>query len=224
MVLVPSAKHYLGDLEGLSVLDLACGSGYFTRLIKEWGAHHVVGVDISPEMIELANQRERQSPQGIEYHVGDVSAVRKFGEFDVVFAAFLLHYSSSIEQLQSMCNTIALNLRNGGRFVSFNENSFKPVHDGIKYGVAVIPRGELRDGTQIERTHYVGDKKDFSFEHYHYEPETYASSLKNSGLSHIEWTHFVCSEKLREGSAERDYWRDYLADFSIAVLLSQREA
>jgi ubiquinone/menaquinone biosynthesis C-methylase UbiE len=34
-VLVPSAKHYLGKLQGKSVLDLACGSGYFTRLIKD---------------------------------------------------------------------------------------------------------------------------------------------------------------------------------------------
>ncbi len=216
-VLVPSAKHYLGKLQGKSVLDLACGSGYFTRLIKDLGAESVVGVDISPEMIELSIQRERQNQLGIEYHVGDVSNIRKFGEFDVVFAGFLLHYSSSVQQLQKMCETISLNLRKGGKFVSFNENPYKPVHDGIKYGVMVKPFGELRDGTKIERTHYAGDKKDFSFEHYHYEPSTYEQALHLSGLSNIEWKHFVCSE-----TADKVYWRDYLGSFSITVLTCEK--
>lgn len=221
-ILLPSAKHYLGDLQGKKALDLACGSGYFTRLIKEWGAEHVVGVDISEEMIELADQRERQSQQGIEYHVGDVSESRKFGQFDVIFAGFLLHYSASIEQLQRMCKTISLNLQKGGRFVSFNENPCFPVHAGIKYGVAVKASGELRDGIKIERTHYKEGNNEFSFEHYHYEPTTYERALKSSGLSHIEWKHFVCSENANDG-LEPDYWRDYLGDFSIQVLLCRKE-
>lgn len=72
-ILAPSAKHYLGDLEGKQVLDLACGSGYFTRLIKSWGAERVMGIDISPQMIELARQREQQDKQGIEFKVADVA-------------------------------------------------------------------------------------------------------------------------------------------------------
>lgn len=72
-VLVPSAKYYLGDLAGKSVLDLACGSGYFTRLIEAWGADTVVGADISAEMIDIARRRERENPLGIEYHVADAS-------------------------------------------------------------------------------------------------------------------------------------------------------
>ncbi len=92
VILIPSAKHYLGDLSGQRVLDLACGSGFFTRYIKEWNAEFVVGVDISGEMIELAQQQEKQDPYGIEYIVGDVAQLGKIGEFDVVFAGFLLHY------------------------------------------------------------------------------------------------------------------------------------
>ncbi len=221
-ILVPSAKHYLGDLNGQNVLDLACGSGFFTRLIKEWGAEHVVGVDISAEMIELADERERQSQRGIEYHVGDVSECGKFGEFDLVFAGFLLHYSSSIEQLQRMCKTISQNLRKGGKFVSFNENPFFPLHAGVKYGVAVKSFGEVCDGTKIERTHYIAAKKDFSFEHYHYESATYERALKLSGFSHIEWKHFVSLESMDVG-LESDYWSDYLGDFSIAVLQCRKE-
>jgi ubiquinone/menaquinone biosynthesis C-methylase UbiE len=219
-IMAPSAKHYLGDMHGKKVLDLACGSGYFTRLFKECGAKHVVGVDISAEMIGLAEQRERQNSQGIEYHVGDASELHKFGEFDFVFAGFLLHYSSSVEQLQRMCRTISLNLRKGGRFVSFNENPFFPVHTGIKYGVTAKSIGELRDGTKIERTHYKGDKIDFSFDHYHYKPATYESTLASTGFSHIEWKPFVLSE---DAADRRDFWRDWLEDFSIIVLLALKQ-
>ncbi|HEY9716802.1 MAG TPA: class I SAM-dependent methyltransferase, partial [Trichormus sp.] len=118
-ILVPSAKHYLGDVRGLKVLDLACGSGYFTRLIKDWGAQRVVGVDISAEMISLAEQEEEQHPQGLQFYVGDVSQPFKFGDFDLVFAGFLLHYASSSEQLEHMCKAVSLNLPDGGRFIAF---------------------------------------------------------------------------------------------------------
>jgi SAM-dependent methyltransferase len=65
-----SLHQRLGDLTGLSVLDLACGDGMGTRLLKRWGAARVVGVDISAQMIALARQREDAEPLGIEYRVG----------------------------------------------------------------------------------------------------------------------------------------------------------
>src|SRR5262245_11482883 len=46
----------VGALAGKSVLDLACGFGFYTRLLKRHGAAQVLGVDISPEMIRLARQ------------------------------------------------------------------------------------------------------------------------------------------------------------------------
>ena len=51
----------VGALDGQSVLDLACGFGFYTRLLKQRGAAQVIGVDISPEMIRLAHQQEQAS-------------------------------------------------------------------------------------------------------------------------------------------------------------------
>jgi 2-polyprenyl-3-methyl-5-hydroxy-6-metoxy-1,4-benzoquinol methylase len=48
----------VGALDGKRVLDLACGFGFYPRLLKQHGAAQVVGVDISPEMIRLATQQE----------------------------------------------------------------------------------------------------------------------------------------------------------------------
>jgi toxoflavin synthase len=41
-----------------SVLDLACGEGFYTRLLRQTGAGRVVGVDLSAGMIALARQEE----------------------------------------------------------------------------------------------------------------------------------------------------------------------
>lgn len=49
-----TAKQYV---VGKRVLDVACGEGYGTRLMKNWGAESAVGVDISDEAIQVANRQ-----------------------------------------------------------------------------------------------------------------------------------------------------------------------
>lgn len=49
----PVLRRFLGDVEGLDVLDAGCGTGYLTRRLAERGAR-VVGVDLSERMIEIA--------------------------------------------------------------------------------------------------------------------------------------------------------------------------
>ena len=53
---------------GKDVLDLGCNTGYGTRVIKASGAR-VVGVDVSPEAIDIA--RRQYGPAGIEFHCID---------------------------------------------------------------------------------------------------------------------------------------------------------
>ena len=53
-----STFKLLPDLNGRSVVDLACGEGIYTRKLMQRGATQVVGVDISGEMITLAREAE----------------------------------------------------------------------------------------------------------------------------------------------------------------------
>src|SRR5262245_25829887 len=61
----------IGDPRGLNVLDVGCGEGFSTHMIRERGAAHVTGIDRSHRMIELARAQEAQHQLGIEYVVGD---------------------------------------------------------------------------------------------------------------------------------------------------------
>lgn len=69
---------------GKRVLDVACGYGYGSHLLREAGAASVVGVDISQDAIDYA--RGRYAAPGIEYVVGDASKLAEVvsGVFDVV--------------------------------------------------------------------------------------------------------------------------------------------
>lgn len=67
----------LGDFQEKTILDLACGTGFYSRLLKEKGAAKVVGVDISQEMVNVARQQEQKSPLGNEYQVFDLEGERK---------------------------------------------------------------------------------------------------------------------------------------------------
>jgi len=52
------------------ICDLGCGPGHVARYLHEQGAQ-VLGVDLSPRMIELA----RQLNGGLEFRVGDMAAL-----------------------------------------------------------------------------------------------------------------------------------------------------
>ena len=91
-----SYNKLLGDISQKSVLDLACGEGFYTRRIKRKGAGPVVGVDISREMIRLAKQQEQNHPIGVDYVLGDVMTLGSIGKFDLVVAAYLLNYTQDL--------------------------------------------------------------------------------------------------------------------------------
>jgi ubiquinone/menaquinone biosynthesis C-methylase UbiE len=115
-----SYRKMLDDVAGKSVLDLACGEGFYSRRIKKNGAKQVIGVDLSEKMIELARKREAQDQLGISYTVGDITELGKIGNFDLVVASYLLNYAQTKEHLLDMCRTIFTNLKPGGCFVSVN--------------------------------------------------------------------------------------------------------
>jgi 2-polyprenyl-3-methyl-5-hydroxy-6-metoxy-1,4-benzoquinol methylase len=112
----------VGDVAGKAVIDLACGEGYYTRALRRQGAARVVGVDLSRGMIGLAEAEEARLPLGVEYRVGDSRSLEVLAEFDLAFAAYLLNYARTAEELTQMCRAVAGALRPGGRFVTANSN------------------------------------------------------------------------------------------------------
>lgn len=95
-------------------LDVGCGTGSLSLLLAELG-DDVTGIDASPRMIELAQQKASDAGQRIRFEVGD-AADPQFGqgEFDVVLGRHILW---ALPDPRVALSRWAALLRPQGRFV-----------------------------------------------------------------------------------------------------------
>jgi ubiquinone/menaquinone biosynthesis C-methylase UbiE len=82
-------EHCLGD-----VVELGCGTGYFTKAIAR-NAGHVVATDLSDEMLEVARTRLREFYNVTVQKADCASTSFPAGRFDGVFMANLIHVIDS---------------------------------------------------------------------------------------------------------------------------------
>jgi ubiquinone/menaquinone biosynthesis C-methylase UbiE len=206
-----SYRKLLGNIAGKSVLDLACGEGFYTRRIKENGAGRVIGVDISAKMIELAGQEETANPLEIDYIVGDVLKLGEIGSFDLVVASYLLNYARTKEQLLDMCRAIAVNLKPDGRFVSINNNPDQPPESFPtckKYGFVKSISGPLKEGAAITYEFYRQRQK-FRLDNYYLSRNTHGWAFDKVGLSHIRWIKIEVDPEGIEKFGQ-NFWQDFI--------------
>jgi SAM-dependent methyltransferase len=114
----PATLALCEPIEGMRVLDLGCGEGYCTRMLRGRGAREVTGVDGSESMIALAARNEAAEPLGIAYRVGDATNLSGFDSntLDLVLAMFLFNYLSVRRMRQAMLEVFRV-LQPGGRLV-----------------------------------------------------------------------------------------------------------
>jgi len=102
-------------------LDLATGTGDIALALASCGAH-VVGLDITFRMIELANHKvaRRAAPRSLSFLVGDMLALPfPSGSFDIVTTGYGLR---NVPNLVMAIEEIARVLSPGGRVLSLDFN------------------------------------------------------------------------------------------------------
>ncbi len=107
---------------GEQLLDVGCGTG--TLALAAWRrlqpAGQVVGIDASPEMIELAREKagKRAIPASFQ-----VSAIEDLpfpdASFDVVLSSFMLHHLLEDVRRQGFAQVLRV-LKPGGRFLAMD--------------------------------------------------------------------------------------------------------
>ncbi|MCU1365121.1 MAG: Methyltransferase [Ilumatobacteraceae bacterium] len=109
----PAIKALLAAMDGLDVVDLGCGYGWFCRWAAEAGAGSVLGLDVSAKMLQRA-AADTDDPR-ITYRREDLDSVElPEREFDLVYSSLTLHYLADVSRL---FGKVASALRPGGRLV-----------------------------------------------------------------------------------------------------------
>ena len=207
----------LGDLRGRTVLDLACGEGFYTRQFKHAGAAQVTGVDISEAMIALAEAEEKLRPIGCRYVCADAATFTPTAPVDIVTAVYLFNYARNREELESLCHACYGALRPGGLFIGFNDNVRRPPRPGVslsKYGLERTGAWPPREGDPIRYQITNPDGQTVEFDNYHLEPGTYETAMESAGFQDFQWIDAMVDPAERASA----FWNDFVAEAPFTAL------
>ena len=163
------------ELPAGSVLELACGTGLWTRHLAERHSR-VVAVDASPEVVAI--NRERLKSDRVTYVVGDLfSWVPPRGQFDAVFFGFWLSHVP-VAQFDAFWMTVRAALKPEGR-AFFVDSLLEPESTARDHG-------PLDESGVVRRR--LNDGREFNVVKVFYEPEELQRRLAERG-----WTGWVRS-------------------------------
>jgi trans-aconitate 2-methyltransferase len=187
------------DLHGHeTVLDGGCGSGRLTELLVERVPRgRVIGVDLSPSMIEAARRRLGDRA---DLRVADLVALDLGGErVDVVFSTATFHWIADHDALFASLHGV---LRAGGRLVA---------QCGGAGNIAAV-HGAAREaaGDERFRRHFDGWRGPWNFA----TPQDTERRLRNAGFAEAKaW--------LVERPVEPDEPREYLRTINLGAHLER---
>lgn len=117
-VLMPNLIRIVDPKKGMTILDLACGQGYFSRAFAANGAK-VIGYDISKELIALALEQEKKRKEGeekIQFHVTPADSL-PFLQNETVDVVTIILALQNIENLAGTISECSRVLKPGGRLI-----------------------------------------------------------------------------------------------------------
>lgn len=116
----PGAREFLLRLDiapGAKLLDVGCGGGHLALLAAQAGAQ-VTGIDIFPNLLDMARKRARAQGVSIQFDQGDVETLPyENAHFDVVLSLFSTMFAPRPERTTAEMLRIT---KPGGRIIMAN--------------------------------------------------------------------------------------------------------
>jgi ubiquinone/menaquinone biosynthesis C-methylase UbiE len=209
-VILPNLLRLIGFGKGgrttKTVLDLACGQGFFARAFAASGAK-VIASDIAPELIRIA---ETKPSKNIEYHVSPADKI-DFLKENSVDAAVIVLAIQNIENMAGVFNECARVLRpQGALYMVLNHPCFR-IPGGSAWGFDESAKVQYRridryiSETKTEiKMHPGADPKEKTVS-FHRPLQVYSKALEKTGFAvkrMEEWNSHKKSEKGPRAAAE----------------------
>lgn len=206
----PSLFSLLDECAGLSILDLGCGKGNYTRQLKAAGAECVVGIDSSRRKVAAAVSQEQRQPLGCLYLQMNPAKLPALKSYDRVVSMYTLCQARTKQELFSICRAAFQQLKNGGELVGMNENPFHSTSEFLryrKYGFTKHAAPQLKEGDRITYTFHQPDGSKQQKEYYYWSPNTYRHAFAQAGFAEFQWIE----AEVHPTQANNPHWEQFLA-------------
>ena len=105
---------------GMAILEIGCGTGYFTRELTQRGAD-IVAIDVSPDLLEIA--KAKYSAPNVRYEIQNACALTYADAmFDSVVGSSILHHLEIEKALREIYRV----LKPGGTIYFTEPNMLNP--------------------------------------------------------------------------------------------------
>lgn len=193
------------QIDGMNILDLACGTGELSVRFAEKG-YNVTGADLSADMLSVAQDKATGLSLHIQFFQQDMTQLDDLGEFDIV-GVFCdsLNYLKDEQAVKQTFEGVNRLLKNGGLFLFDVHSVYKMEHifadatftwddEEITY-IWNSFRGDVPHSIEHELTFFVFDEisgKYDRIDELHFQRtfavDFYKSMLEQTGFRNIEVT------------------------------------
>jgi SAM-dependent methyltransferase len=100
-----------------SILDIGCGTGLHDIELNKLG-YSVLGIDISAEMIKIANSYKTLSMSNLNFELNNRQSYFSHEKFDTVVSLFhVMSYQTNQSEISKIFDVVRKNLKIGGIFI-----------------------------------------------------------------------------------------------------------
>ncbi|WP_236560953.1 class I SAM-dependent methyltransferase [Pontibacillus sp. HMF3514] len=201
-----------------SILDLGAGTGEITIQLSAQG-YHVSGVDLSEEMLSIAERKSNLHNQSIQWLKQDITNLEVPGMYDIIVSyCDVLNYITDDQDVQKVFQSVYDSLEPAGLFMFdvhsigyvehvLKNQTFGVVYDEVSY-IWFCDEGETPHTVHHDLTFFVKNDQNYErFDEYHtqrtYSVEDYSQWLKEIGFT-IQGIHADFADEAGYDELEND--------------------
>ncbi|MBX4210401.1 methyltransferase domain-containing protein [Candidatus Parcubacteria bacterium] len=203
-VILPNLLRLMDIKKGQAILDLACGSGFFTREFQKAGAR-VIGSDISKELLKIAARDSDKSITYVQAPAEKLPFQRE--QFDSISLVLALQNIRGVKESIEECNRV---LKSKGRFFTvLNHPAFR-MPKGSSWGF------NTKDGKMYRRIDYYmkeaevpismhpGEGKKETTVSFHRPLQYYTKFFSKSGFVITRLEEWISHKKSEPGPRQKE--------------------
>ncbi|NQV88314.1 MAG: class I SAM-dependent methyltransferase [Parcubacteria group bacterium] len=204
-VILPNLLRLMIIEEKERVLDLACGTGFFSQAFSKAGAY-VIGIDISKELISIAQKNSLENSKFFVSSSHDLSMI-KDGTIDKVVVVLAIQNIEKIRETFLECFRVLQ--PKGKMFIVMNHPAFR-IPKGSSWGWDGTAEKQYRridaylSETRAEIEMHPGGKQSEQTISFHRSLQYYFKLFTNSGFAATRLEEWISHKKSESGPRQKE--------------------